>query len=180
MKHTISVWVRNQHGVLARVSNLFAARGYNIDSLVVGVTDQPKVSRMTISVKGDDRVIDQVEKQLNKLVDVIKVEDLTDTDFIARDLALIKVKVDNATRSHVMEIAQCFGAKIVDVALKSFIIEVTGKESKLNALVELLRPYGFVEMVRTGEVAIFRGKRVAEDEEKHVKVKPGRPGQSNL
>lgn len=180
MRHTISVWVKNQHGVLARVSNLFAARGYNIDSLVVGVTDNPKVSRMTIMVKGDDQVLDQVEKQLNKLVDVIRVEDLSSTDFIARDLALIKVKVDNVTRSHVMEIAQCFDARIVDVALKSFIIEVTGKEAKVNALVELLRPYGLVEMVRTGEVAIFRGKRVEEAEERHVKVKAGRPGQSNL
>jgi len=180
MRHTIAVWVRNQHGVLARVSNLFAARGYNIDSLVVGVTENPKLSRMTIVVKGEDRVIDQVDKQLNKLVDVIRVEDLTPTDFIARDLALIKVKVDNATRSHVMEIAQCFDAKIVDVALKSFIIEVTGKESKVNALVDLLRPYGLVEMVRTGEVAIFRGKRVEEAVETHVKVKRGRPGQENL
>jgi acetolactate synthase-1/3 small subunit len=180
MRHTIVVWVKNHHGVLARVSNLFAARGYNIDSLVVGVTDNPKVSCMTIVVKGDERVLDQVEKQLNKLVDVIRVEDLTSTDFIARDLALIKVKAETATRSHIMEIAQCFGAKIVDVALKSFIIEVTGKEAKVNALVDLLRPYGLLGMVRTGEVAIFRGKRVEEPEEKHVKVMPGRPGQSTL
>jgi acetolactate synthase-1/3 small subunit len=180
MRHTIAVWVRNQHGVLARVSNLFAARGYNIDSLVVGVTDNPKISCMTIVVRGDERVLDQVEKQLNKLVDVVRVEDLTSTDFIARDLALIKVKAEPSTRSHIMEIAQCFDAQIVDVALKSFIIEVTGKEAKVNALVDLLRPYGLLEMVRTGEVAIFRGKRVEEPEEKHVKVKLGRPGQSTL
>jgi len=180
MRHTISVWVKNQHGVLARVSNLFAARGYNIDSLVVGVTDNPKVSRMTIVTRGEERVIDQVEKQLNKLIDVIRVEDLTATDFIARDLALLKVKVDSSNRSHVMEIAQCFDAKIVDVALKSLTLEVTGKESKVDALVELLKPYGLLEMVRTGEVAIFRGKRVEEPVEKHVKVKSGRPGQSNL
>ena len=180
MRHTISVWVRNQHGVLARVSNLFAARGYNIDSLVVGVTDNPKVSRMTIMAKGDEHVLDQVEKHLNKLVDVIKVTDLTNTDFIARDLALIKVRAETSTRSHIMEIAQCFDAKIVDVALKSFIIEVTGKEAKINALVDLLRPYGLVEMVRTGEVAIFRGKRVEDVEEKHVKVKSGRPSLSDL
>lgn len=180
MRHTISVWVKNQHGVLARVSSLFAARGYNIDSLVVGVTDNPKISCMTIVVKGDERVLDQVEKQLNKLIDVVRVEDLTSTDFIARDLALIKVKADASSRTHIMEIAQCFGARIVDVALKSFIVEVTGKEAKVNALVELLRPYGLLGMVRTGEVAIFRGKRVEEEEEKHVKVKPGRPGQSAL
>ena len=180
MRHTIAVMVKNQAGVLSRVSNLFSARGYNIDSLVVGITDDPGVSRMTIVVKGDDRVIDQVEKQLNKLVDVIKVVDLTNEDFIARDLALIKVKAEPNTRSQVMEIVQCFDGKIVDVALKSFIIEVTGKESKINAMVELLRNYGVLEMVRTGEVAISRGKKVHEEEEKKVKMKAGKAGQSNL
>jgi acetolactate synthase-1/3 small subunit len=172
--------VKNQSGVLSRVSNLFSARGYNIDSLVVGITDDPAVSRMTIVVRGDDRIIDQVEKQLNKLVDVIKVIDLTNEDFISRDLALIKVKAEANTRSQVMEIAQCFDGKIVDVALKSFIIEVTGKESKINAMVELLKNYGVLEMVRTGEVAISRGKKVAEEEEVKVKMKAGKAGQSNL
>jgi acetolactate synthase I/III small subunit len=180
MRHTISVLVNNRTGVLSRVSNLFSARGYNIDSLVVGITDDPKKSCMTIVVRGDDRIIDQVEKQLNKLVDVIKVEDLTNEEFIARDLALIKVKAETHSRSHVLEIVQCFDAKIVDVALKSFTIEVTGKESKINAMVELLRHYGLLEMVRTGEVAIFRGKKVHEEEEKKVKVKAGKAGQSNL
>jgi len=180
MRHTISVLVNNHAGVLSRVSNLFSARGYNIDSLVVGVTDDPKVSRMTIVVRGDDRVIDQVEKQLNKLVDTIKVSDLTNEDFIGRDLALIKVKAEPHTRSQVMEIVQCFDAKIVDMALKSFIIEVTGKESKINGMVELLKNYGILEMVRTGEVAISRGKKVQEEEEKKVKMKAGKAGQSNL
>jgi acetolactate synthase I/III small subunit len=180
MRHTISVLVNNHAGVLSRVSNLFSARGYNIDSLVVGITDDPQVSRMTIVVKGDERVIDQVEKQLNKLVDVIKVNDLTNEDFIGRDLALIKVKAEAHTRSQVMEIVQCFDGKIVDVALRSFIIEVTGKESKINAMVELLKHYGVLEMVRTGEVAISRGKKVAEAEETKVKMKAGKPGQSNL
>ena len=180
MRHTISVMVKNQAGVLSRVSNLFSARGYNIDSLVVGVTDNPDVSRITIVVKGDDRVIDQVEKQLNKLIDVIKVVDLTHDDFIARDLALIKVKAEPNTRSQVMEIVQCFDGKIVDVALKSFIIEVTGKESKINAMVELLSNYGILELVRTGEVAISRGKKVHEEEEKKMKVKAGKAGQANL
>ncbi len=180
MRHTISVLVHNHAGVLSRVSNLFSARGYNIDSLVVGITDDPKVSRMTIVVKGDERVIDQVEKQLNKLVDVIKVIDLTNEDFIGRDLALVKVKAEPHTRSQVMEIVQCFDGKIVDVALKSFIIEVTGKESKINAMVELLKNYGVLEMVRTGEVAISRGKKVAEEEEVKVRVKAGKAGQSNL
>jgi acetolactate synthase-1/3 small subunit len=180
MRHTISVLVHNHSGVLSRVSNLFSARGYNIDSLVVGVTDNPKVSRMTIVVRGDDRVIDQVEKQLNKLVDTIKVVDLTQDDFIARDLALIKVKAEPETRSQVMEIVQCFDGKIVDVALKSFIVEVTGKESKINGMIELLKNYGIIEMVRTGEVAISRGKKVHEEVEKKVKVKAGTAGQSNL
>lgn len=180
MRHTISVLVNNHAGVLSRVSNLFSARGYNIDSLVVGITDDPKISRITIVVKGDDRIIDQVEKQLNKLIDVIKVVDLTHEDFIGRDLALIKVKAESNTRSQVMEIVQCFDGKIVDVALKSFIIEVTGKESKINAMVELLGNYGILELVRTGEVAISRGKKVQEEEEKKVKVKAGKAGQSNL
>jgi acetolactate synthase I/III small subunit len=180
MRHTISVLVNNHAGVLSRVSNLFSARGYNIDSLVVGVTDNPRVSRITLVVKGDERIIDQVEKQLNKLIDVIKVFDLTHDDFIARDLALIKVKAEAHTRSQVMEIVQCFDGKIVDVALKSFIIEVTGKESKINAMVELLGNYGVLELVRTGEVAISRGKKVAEEAEKAVKVKAGKAGQSNL
>jgi acetolactate synthase-1/3 small subunit len=180
MRHTISVLVNNNTGVLSRVSNLFSARGYNIDSLVVGVTDDPKVSRITLVVRGDDRVIDQVEKQLNKLIDVIKVFDLTQDDFIARDLVLIKVKAEPNTRSQVMEIAKCFDGKIVDVALKSFIIEVTGKESKINAMVELLRNYGILEMVRTGEVAISRGKKVEEVVEKKIKMKAGKAAQSNL
>jgi acetolactate synthase I/III small subunit len=180
MRHTISVLVQNHAGVLSRVSNLFSARGYNIDSLVVGVTDNIKISRMTIVVRGDDRIIDQVDKQLNKLVDVIKVQDLTNEDFIARDLALIKVKAEPASRTQIMEIVQCFDGKIVDVALKSLIIEVTGKESKINGMIELLRNYGIVEMVRTGEVAISRGKRVHEEEEKIVKVKAGKASQSNL
>jgi acetolactate synthase I/III small subunit len=180
MRHTISVLVHNHPGVLSRVSNLFSARGYNIDSLVVGITDDPKISRITIVVRGDERVIDQVEKQLNKLIDTIKVVDLTNEDFIARDLALIKVKAEVNTRSQVMEIVQCFDGKIVDVALKSFIIEVTGKESKINAVVELLKNYGILEMVRTGEVAISRGKKVQEEVTKNVKVKAGKAGQSNL
>jgi len=180
MRHTISVMVKNQAGVLSRVYNLFSARGYNIDSLVVGVTDDPKISRITIVVRGDERIIDQVEKQLNKLIDVIKVVDLTHDDFISRDLALIKVKAEAHTRSQVMEIVQCFDGKIVDVALKSFIIEVTGKESKINAMVELLKNYGVLEMVRTGEVAISRGKKVHEEEGPKVKMRAGKAGQANL
>lgn len=180
MRHTISVLVNNQPGVLARVANLFSARGYNIDSLVVGETERHDASRMTIVVRGDDRVIEQVEKQLLKLVDVRKVRDLTNEEFIARDLALIKVAITSSTRSHVMEIVQAFNAKIVDVGLKSFIVEATGKESKIEAITDLLRPYGILEMVRTGEVAIARGKRVEEAGGRRVRVKAGKAGQSNL
>lgn len=180
MRHTISVSVHNNPGVLSRVANLFSARGYNIDSLVVGTTENAKISRMTIVVRGDDRIIDQVEKQLNKLVDVVGVVDLTGEDFIARDLALIKVRIDDKTRSHVMEIVQCFNAKIVDVAQKSLTIEATGKEAKINALAEILRRYGILELVRTGEVAILRGKRQHEEKERHVKVKDAKAGLSNL
>lgn len=180
MRHTISVLVNNQPGVLARVAGLFSARGYNIDSLVVGETERHDVSRMTIVVRGDDRVIEQVEKQLNKLVDVREVKDLTHQEFIARDLALIKVAITPQTRSHIMEIAQVFNAKVVDVGLRSFTVEATGKENKIEAMIQLLRPYGILEMVRTGEVAIERGKRVEEAPEKKARVKRGKAGQSNL
>ncbi len=181
MRHTISVLVNNHAGVLSRVSNLFSARGYNIDSLVVGVTDDPKISRITIVVKGDDRIIDQVEKQLNKLIDVIKVVDLTHEDFIGRDLALIKVKGGSPYAKPGHGNRPVFpDGKIVDVALKSFIVEVTGKESKINAMVELLSNYGILELVRTGEVAISRGKKVQEEEEKKSEGEGRESGCGNL
>jgi len=158
MRHTISVLVENKFGVLARIATLFAARGFNIDSLAVGETENPDVSRMTIVVRGDDRILEQVEKQLNKLVDVIKVSDFLDTSHIERDLMLIKVKVDKVNRSEILQIADVFRANIVDVSSESVIIEVTGDEDKLDALIKLLRPFGIKEMVRTGVVAIARGK----------------------
>jgi acetolactate synthase-1/3 small subunit len=163
MRHTISVLVQNHPGVLSRVTNLFSARGYNIDSLVVGTTENEKFSRMTIVVDGDDRIIDQVEKQLKKLIEVKTVVDLSKEDFISRDLALIKIKAEKSNRNEVMDIIQAFNAKIVDVGLKSFVIEVTGKESKINAMIELLKSFGILELVRTGEVAIARGKRFYEN-----------------
>ncbi|PKN02327.1 MAG: acetolactate synthase small subunit [Elusimicrobia bacterium HGW-Elusimicrobia-1] len=157
MRHTISVLVENKFGVLARIATLFAARGFNIDSLAVGETENADVSRMTIVVRGDDRILEQVEKQLNKLVDVIKVSDFLEAPHIERDLALIKVKVDKSNRSELLQIADIFRANIVDVSSESVIIEVTGDEDKIDALIKLLTPFGIKEMVRTGVVAISRG-----------------------
>lgn len=157
MKHTISVLVENQSGVLARIAGLFAARAFNIDSLAVGETEDPKVSRMTIVVKGDERVLEQVEKQLSKLIDVIKVADYKATPHIERDLILIKVKTDGSNRSEVMQIVDIFRAKIVDVASDSVIVEMTGDEEKIEALCEMFKPFGILEICRTGIVAMARG-----------------------
>ncbi|MBP9865369.1 MAG: acetolactate synthase small subunit [Candidatus Omnitrophica bacterium] len=156
MKHTIGVLVENHFGVLARVAGLFSARGFNIDSLAVGETEDPAVSRMTIVSHGDDRVVDQIMKQLNKLIDVVKVVNLTQEDLIDRELLLVKVLAPASTRSEVMQIVNTFRAKIVDVNSKTLAIEVTGGESKIDAMLELLRPYGVLEVVRTGLVAMSR------------------------
>lgn len=158
MKHTISVLVENKFGVLARISTLFAARGFNIDSLSVGETENPDVSRMTIVVKGDDRILEQVEKQLNKLVDVIKVFDFLETQHVERDLALIKVKADKNNRSEIMQIVDIFRARIIDVAADSIIIEITGDDEKIKALLSMVLPFGIKEVCRTGIVAMGRGK----------------------
>ncbi len=156
-KHTISVLVENRAGVLARISGLFSARGYNIDSLAVGETQDPAVSRMTIVVKGDEAVLEQVEKQLNKLIDVIKLSDYIETPHLERDLALIKVKADKNNRSELLQVVDIFRAKIVDVAPDSLIVEATGDEDKILALLEMLEPFGIQEMSRTGIVAMARG-----------------------
>ncbi len=156
MKHTISVLVENHFGVLARVAGLFSARGFNIDSLAVGETQDPEVSRMTVIAKGDDRVVEQIMKQLNKLVEVIRVEDLTDKDMIERELVLIKVSANASNRNDIMHIINSFRAKIVDVNPESMAIEVTGNESKIDAILELLKPFELREVVRTGQVAMAR------------------------
>lgn len=158
-RHTISVLVENRFGVLARIAGLFSARGYNIDALSVGTTDDPDISRMTIVVKGDQRILDQVVKQLNKLIDIIKVTDYQDTPHIERDLCLIKVSADKATRSEMIQICDIFRAKIVDVAVDSIIIEMTGDEEKIEALLRMLRPFGIKETCRTGIVAMARGAK---------------------
>ena len=155
----MSVLVENKAGVLARIAGLFSARGYNIDSLAVGETDDPTVSRMTIVVKGDERILEQVEKQLNKLIDVIKVCDYVQTPHLERDLALVKVKADKNNRSELLQIIDIFRAKIVDVADESVIVEVTGDEEKIEALISMLKTFGIEEMSRTGIVAMARGNK---------------------
>jgi len=157
MRHTVSVLVENKPGVLARISSLFSGRGFNIDSLAVGETEQHDVSRMTIVVKGDERILEQVMKQLNKLIDVIKVTDFVEQRHLERDLVLIKVNAGKGKRSEVLEIVDIFRAKIVDVAPNSVIVEITGDEEKILALVNMLKPFGIKEMVRTGIVAMGRG-----------------------
>lgn len=158
MRHTISLLVRNRPGVLSHIAGLFSARGYNIDSLTVGETDDSTVSRMTIVTIGDDKIIEQVTKQLNKLIDVIKVTDLTDQPFVERELVLIKVQAEGEKRSQVIEITDIFRAKIVDVNPKTITIEATGDDGKIQAIIELLSPFGLKEIARTGKVAIARGK----------------------
>ncbi|WP_292371622.1 MULTISPECIES: acetolactate synthase small subunit [unclassified Methanosarcina] len=159
MKHTLAVLVENKSGVLSRVASLFSRRGYNIDSLAVGVTEDPKTSRMTIVVDGDDHVLEQVTKQLNKLVDVIKVSDIGGDEAVERELALIKVTADVNARTEIIQIADIFRARIVDVAPKSMTIEVTGDEAKIQAIEKLLRQFGIKEMVRTGKIALVRGPK---------------------
>lgn len=159
MKHTLAILVENKPGVLTRVAGLFSRRGFNIESLAVGVTEKSDISRMTIVVSGDDHVLEQVTKQLNKLIDVIRVSDVLREESVSRELALIKVNVDSTTRSEVMQIVDVFRAKIVDVGIKSLVVEVTGDESKIMAMEQLLRHFGIKEMVRTGKVAINRGSK---------------------
>jgi acetolactate synthase I/III small subunit len=157
LSRTFSVLAENKFGVLARIATLFAARGFNIDSLAVGKTEDPGLSRMTIVANGDDRVLEQVEKQLNKLVDVIKVTSFDNVPHIARDLAMLKVKANKNNRSEIFQIVDIFRAKIVDVAADSLIVEITGDEQKIQALEILLRPFGILEMARTGIIAMGRG-----------------------
>jgi acetolactate synthase I/III small subunit len=159
MKHTLAVLVENKSGVLSRVASLFSRRGYNIDSLAVGVTEDPSISRMTIVVQGDDHVLEQVTKQLNKLVDVIKVSDIGGDEAVERELALIKVAADVNTRTEIIQIVDIFRAKIVDVAPKSMTIEVTGDEAKIQAIEKLLKQFGIKELARTGKIALVRGPK---------------------
>ncbi len=160
MKHTITVLVENRPGVLARVAGLFARRGYNIESLAVSITDDPTISRMTIVTNGDPRTLEQITKQLNKLIDVIKVIDYTDTPVVERELALIKVNAPTAeARAEIMQIVDIFRGKIVDVGDKSFTLEVTGSSDKIDAIEALVQPFGITEMVRTGAIVMARASK---------------------
>jgi len=154
MKHTISVLVENKFGVLARISGLFSARGFNISSLAVGETEDATVSRMTIVVEGDDKTLEQIKKQLNKLIDVIKVVDYKEGEFIDRELILIKVAITPKTRSQILEAIESVGARIESAGARSLSVEATGDQTKIRALLELLRPFGILEVVRTGRVAM--------------------------
>jgi acetolactate synthase-1/3 small subunit len=156
MKHIISVLVQNKSGVLARVAGLFSGRGFNIDSLCVAETQDPTKSRMTIVAHGDDRVIEQVNKQLNKLIDVIKVKDFEGGEYVDRELLLVKVSVTSSTRPEVMQIVDIFRARIVSVNHNSLIVEVTGDESKVVAFLDLLQTFGIKEITRTGKIAMSR------------------------
>lgn len=158
-KHTLSVTVENKPGVLTRVATLFRRRGYNIDSLTVGTTENPSISRMTIVVEGNDMIIEQVTKQLYKLVDVIKIIDITLERAVERELVLIKVKADNNVRAEIVQIVDIFRARIVDISRSSLIIEATGDAGKIEAIEDSLRPFGILELVRTGKLAMVRGNK---------------------
>jgi acetolactate synthase I/III small subunit len=162
-KHTLSVLVENKPGVLARVSSLFSRRGFNIDSLAVGPTEHPDVSRMTIVVSVEDLPLEQVTKQLNKLVNVIKIVELDPSASIQRELLMVKVRADTESRSHVLETVQLFRAKVVDVAPEALTIEATGNPDKLEALLRMLEPFGIKELVQSGMVAVGRGARSITD-----------------
>ena len=157
-KHILSILVENKPGVLTRIAGLFARRGFNIATLAVGPTDDERVSRVTLTLDGAKHPIDQVTKQLHKLVNVIKIRDLEPGETLARELALFKVSADGANRSEVMQICEIFRAKIVDVSRRSVVVEVTGDCDKVDAFERLVRPFGLVEMARTGEIAIARGR----------------------
>lgn len=159
MKHTISVLVENHFGVLARVSGMFSARGYNIDSLCVGTTEDPTISRMTVVVAGDEKVLEQIVKQLNKLVEVIKVIDLTREDYVERELVMVKIGAKSKDRTEVIEIASIFRAKVVDVASAAMTVEATGSSGKIEAFIDMMRPFGIQELVRTGRIAIARSPK---------------------
>lgn len=159
MRHVLSAVVQNVPGVLAHVSGMLASRGYNIDSLAVGETEDPNLSRMTFVVVGDDRVLDQVRKQLEKIVTVVEVDDISSRDHVERDLMLLKVDAPPGNkRSEIRELVEIFRAKIVDVGPSELMIEISGREIKIEAFIQRMRPYGILELVRTGRIAMVRGK----------------------
>lgn len=160
--HTISVLVENKPGVLARVTGLFARRGYNIESLTVSITEDPTISRITVVASGGDRELDQITKQMNKLVDVIRVFDHTGEELVEREIALIKVRADASTRSEIMQVAAVFRANIVDISTteETVIVEVTGREAKIDAFLDCMKKFTILEMCRTGKIALVRGGKM--------------------
>ena len=158
MRHVLSATVQNVPGVLAHISGMLASRGYNIDSLAVGETEIAGLSRMTFVVRGDDRVVEQIRKQLEKIVTVVSVQDISSNDYVERDLMLIKVSASNgAKRSEIRELADIFRARVVDVGPEELMIEISGRENKIQAFIERMRPYDIIELVRTGRIAMVRG-----------------------
>lgn len=157
MQHIISALVENHFGVLARISGLFSARGFNIDSLAVGETHDPSISRMTIVTTGEDRIIEQVSKQLNKLIDVIKVTDMTEEDHVERELLLLKVSHSTKTRSEIIQLVEIFKSRIIDYSPKTLTIEVVGTSDKILSFIDIMRPFGIKELARTGRIALPRG-----------------------
>jgi len=160
LRHTISLLVENEFGVLARIAGLFSGRGFNIESLCVAESLDPTVSTMTIVTRGNDAVLEQILKQLNKLINIIKVVDLNEMEFVSREMVLVKVHADDKTREEILRMAEIFRGKIVDVSSKSYTIMITGDEDKLKAFLNLIRPLGIKELVRTGPVAMARGERM--------------------
>ncbi len=159
MQHTISVLVVNHFGVLSRISGLFSGRGFNIESLNVAETNDPNISRMTIVTIGDNAKVEQITKQLNKLVDVIKVVDLTEENFVDRELILVKMNAEPRVREEILRIVEIFRSKVVDVSASTYTIEITGDQSKINGFLDLLRPLGIKEVVRSGRIAVSRGTK---------------------
>ena len=157
-KHILSLLVENKPGVLARIAGLFARRGFNIDSLAVGPTDDETISRLTLTVDGANHPIDQVTKQLHKLINVIKIRDLEPDEAVAREMALFKISADAGSRGEIMQVVEIFRAKIIDVQRRTVIVEVTGTHDKVEAFERMVRPFGMVEMARTGEIALSRGR----------------------
>ncbi|GMO55781.1 MAG: acetolactate synthase small subunit [Termitinemataceae bacterium] len=155
--HVLSVLVENRSGTLSRVSGLFSRRGFNIDSLTVGVTEDPAISRMTIAVSGDDKVLEQIVKQLSKLVDVIAIQNLEGTPFVKREITLVKVKADESTRASIAQVASIFRGRVIDISPNTITIEATGSVDKIEGMLQVLRPYGILEIARTGLVALQRG-----------------------
>ena len=159
MRHIITAIVENKSGVLAHIAGLFSGRGYNIDSLAVGETENPNLSRMTIVTHGDDAIIDQIRKQLEKVIDILKVQDLTHEEHVERDLLLVKVNAPPGKRGEIIEVVDIFRGKIVDVGAQEMVVEIAGTEDKVEAMIDLLRPYGIKELVRSGSIALPRGKK---------------------